>query len=71
MEFLISAIDVNTCVDIIHIAEVFNMSQLEEKAYKYLLDRWEMCLELKLLICSLSGAARLDIRCRCLLCSPA
>ena len=39
MEFLISAIDVNTCVDIIHIAEVFSMAQLEEKAYAYLLDR--------------------------------
>ena len=39
MEFLISAIDVNTCVDIIHIAEVFSMKQLEEKAYSYLLDR--------------------------------
>ena len=31
MEFLISAIDVNTCVDIIHIAEVFGMPQLEDK----------------------------------------
>ena len=28
MEFLISAIDVNTCVDIIHIAEVFGMPQV-------------------------------------------
>ncbi|XP_076799625.1 kelch-like protein 13 isoform X2 [Clavelina lepadiformis] len=40
MEFLVSAVDVNTCVDIIHIAEVFNMTQLEEKAYNYLLDRF-------------------------------
>jgi len=40
MEYLISAIDVNTCVDIIHIAEIFNMAPLEEKAYKYMLDRF-------------------------------
>ncbi|XP_078481184.1 kelch-like protein 13 [Ciona intestinalis] len=40
MEFLISAIDVNTCVDIIHIAEVFSMAQLEENAYKYMLERF-------------------------------
>lgn len=39
MEFLISAIDVNTCVDIIHIAEVFSMALLEEKAYKFMLER--------------------------------
>ena len=39
MEYLISAIDVNTCVDIIHISEIFNMAPLEEKAYKYMLDR--------------------------------
>lgn len=40
MEFLISAIDVNTCVDIIHIAEVFSMALLEEKAYKFMLERF-------------------------------
>ena len=40
MEFLISAIDVNTCVDIIHIAEVFGMPQLEDKATKFMLDRF-------------------------------
>lgn len=40
MEFLISAINVNTCVDIIHIAEIFNLPPLEEKAYKYMLDRF-------------------------------
>ena len=40
MEFLISAIDVNTCVDIIHIAEVFGMPQLEDKATSFMLDRF-------------------------------
>lgn len=40
MEFLISAIDVTTCVDIIHISEVFQMAQLEEKAYKFMLERF-------------------------------
>ena len=33
-----SAIDVNTCVDIIHIAEVFGMPQVSQKAQDQSID---------------------------------
>ena len=39
-EFLTTAIDVHTCTDIVHIAEVFGMPKLEEKGYQYIFDRF-------------------------------
>ena len=39
-EFLTTAIDVHTCTDIVHIAEVFGMPKLEEKGYQYIYDRF-------------------------------